>query len=77
MLFYQFESFVYAAGQLMWIMCHIYQCLSGARTEFFYDGGSSDFVAGIQTVQRLVQDNQVRVFDERPGEQGQTLLSGR
>ena len=61
-MFNQLKCLVNTGRQFMRIVCYIDQRLARAFTELLNDGCGSFLIADIQSVQRFIQDNQIRIF---------------
>ena len=68
LVLHQLEMVIHTGGKLMRIMGDVDQGLTRSLTESLNDSGSLLLVAHIQTVQRLIKNDQIRIFHESTGQ---------
>lgn len=68
LVLHQLEMMIHAGGQFMGIVGDIDQGLPRSLAETLYDGSGLFLMAHIQTVQRLVENDQVGIFHESTGQ---------
>ena len=68
LVLHQLEMMIHTGGKLMRIVGDVDQGLPRSLAETLYDGSGLFLMAHIQTVQRLVENDQVGIFHESTGQ---------